>query len=280
MNHFKCLLVFFFLTAFYYSEAQNCKVAMISSAEVTAVGHDTCCFIWPDENEQEIIIPASVIEIIYSEIQMKEAGDWIKFQDPLKIIRIKYFLGEYYEEGDIKPGNMVGFRNLKNVDINIPYFSPHDFLQLKKSFPHIHFFVQDRDDLNRQYKGIAMSEYMNGEIPADTFYLIGYNWDGQESWNAIYELNRNTIERLIISPEWEDQYNFRFAEFPNLRTIVLLNYGRAEQIQSLIKRMLRNRNVKEIILRDCDVTEEALQNLKKKSKKLKITIEKSNSGYY
>lgn len=243
------------------------------------MGEDTCCFLWPNENEQEIIIPASITEIIYTEVQMKEAGDWIKFEDPLRISRIKYLLGEYYEEGDINPKNLVRFRNLKNVDIHIPYISPNDFLRLKKSFPHIQYHIQDREDLSKQYKGIAMSEYLDGEAPPDTFYLIGYGWDGKESWKAIYELNRNTIERLIISQEWEDQYKFKFTEFPNLKTIVLLNYDKTERIQSLIKKVKGTKNVSEIILRDCDITDEAMQNLKKESKKLKITTEKSRSGY-
>ncbi len=260
---------------------QNCKTAVIAPFEQVGFSADTCYFPWYEESDGEILIPSSVSRIIFKEVHIKEVFAATRFTDLSNITYLKFDLGEYdYDEGDIQNSMIKKFENLKQIELNIHYLSPHLFLQLKKTFPLIRIDIQDeRKDLSRQYKGIAMSEPDYNLAESDTFYLIGYNWDGQESWNAIYELNRNTIERLIISKDWESEYKFDFTKFPKLKVVVLTDYDRFEEIGKLVSKASKNKGLGKIILRNCALDENELKSLKNKYKKFDLSSENQNDNY-
>jgi hypothetical protein len=118
-----------------------------------------------------------------------------------------------------------------------------------------------------------MSEPHYDVLEPDTFYLIGYGWDSRDSWSAIYELNLPTVEKLIVAYEWANHYQFDFNKFPRLETIVFLNYYTLKELEPLIKKALKNPNIKKIVLRKCSISAEGKAKFLKKYKNIKLEFE-------
>jgi hypothetical protein len=261
------------LIAFADIYSQDCKTVLISPVNHIKNSSDTCFIYWQEGIKIKVHIPATAKEIVFMNIYPSGVIADCSFENPENINSLKILENESGEYDNIE-GLIRKFVNVSIIEGKFLQISPEYFLQLKKAFPKVKFNISnERPDISKNYKGIAMCEAQNNILPADTFYLIGYGWDSRESWSAIYELNFYTVEKLILSPDWDYHYKFNFQDFLVLNTLVLINYDVFKDIQNHCEKAAKNPKLKTIILRNCEILQKDKVKLEKKLPKIKFLFE-------
>jgi len=226
------LSILILLIVFADSYSQDYKTVLISSVNYTKNSPDTCFINWQEGTKIKVHLPSTAKEIIFMNIYPPGVIADCSFENPENVNSFKIVEYEWSENDNLE-GLIGKFINVSKIDGEFQQISPEYFLKLKKALPKVKFnILNERPDISKQYKGIAMCEPQNNISPVDTFYLIGYGWDSRESWSAIYELNFNTVEKLVISPDWDYHYKFNFQNFIILNTLVLINYDVFKDIKN------------------------------------------------
>jgi hypothetical protein len=102
---------------------------------------------------------------------------------------------------------------------------------------------------------------------------LGYGWDGFESWNALFALNFETVETLVIDFQWDYKGAFDFKGFRKLNTLVLMNYFDLKSIDRIVNKAGKNKHLKKIVLKYCDILEADKDKLAGKYPKLSFKLE-------
>ncbi|MFN8255827.1 MAG: hypothetical protein U0W24_09080 [Bacteroidales bacterium] len=252
--------------------AQNCKTVVLTAIDSSWIKNDTCSIDWYTEREKGVKISRQVQNLVLIDVDFEKALLETVYENPenIKSLSVIQKQTDYWGK-DLAEVIRKKLPRVQNIVIGSDYISPENYLELKKLLPKVKFgFLGNRTDLDRQYKCISTTEPFDYENQRDTFFLLGYGFDGFESWNALFALNYETIETLVIDFQWDYKGAFDFKGFKKLNTLVLMNYFEFKSIDRILTKITRNPNLKTIILRKCDILDEDKSKLIRKYSKYKI----------